>query len=218
MCRLHSLYLMKSVSWRHPVISHKCVSHSISVIDDRKRQGQHKIPNTNMNRKGQDKTKVSLQHQPYNQALKYASFKSAFSIIRQWSAYMVVYISLYKETSSSGKIIVSISCPTYDTCHLPSTARCMWNTCNWTAFQLNTLISYQLYDTFIWSSILIYTNIDEPNHQCRSCYYKHYHQTPRIYLAIPEFVCYILQWCLDIELDLEYLTSSYGWNVLTTIK
>ena len=33
--------------------------------DDRKRHGQHKRPNTNMGRHGQDKTKMSVQHQPY---------------------------------------------------------------------------------------------------------------------------------------------------------
>ena len=35
--------------------------------DDRKRQGQHKRPNTNMDRHGQDKIKVSTQHQPCEQ-------------------------------------------------------------------------------------------------------------------------------------------------------
>ena len=33
--------------------------------DDRKRQGQHKRPNTKMDRQEQDKTKVSAQHQSF---------------------------------------------------------------------------------------------------------------------------------------------------------
>ena len=33
--------------------------------DDRKTQGQHKRPNTIMDRHGEDKTKVTVQHQPF---------------------------------------------------------------------------------------------------------------------------------------------------------
>ena len=39
----------------------------------RKRQGQHKRPNTNVDSHGQDKTEESVQHQPCGQAFKYAS-------------------------------------------------------------------------------------------------------------------------------------------------
>ena len=60
------------------------------------RQGPPKRPNTNMDRHGQDKTKVSVQHQPYGQAFKNASLKSAFIIISPGLAYMVISISLGK--------------------------------------------------------------------------------------------------------------------------
>ena len=51
-----------------------------------------------MDRHGQDKTKVSIQHQPYGKAFKNSSLKSAFSIISPGLVYtcMVVYISLGK--------------------------------------------------------------------------------------------------------------------------
>ena len=57
--------------------------------NDWKRQGQHKIPNTNMERHGQDKTKVSVHQQPYDQAFKNVSLKSAFTIISRGLAYIV---------------------------------------------------------------------------------------------------------------------------------
>ena len=49
---------------------------------------------TNMDRQGQDKTKVFVQHQPYREAFKNVSLKSAFSIISPGLAYMVVSIYL----------------------------------------------------------------------------------------------------------------------------
>ena len=54
------------------------------------------IKDQTQDRHGQDKTKVSIQHQPYGQAFKNASLKSAFSIISPGLAYMVVYISFGK--------------------------------------------------------------------------------------------------------------------------
>ena len=36
--------------------------------DDGPRQGYYKRPNTNMDRQGQDKTKMSVLYQPYRQA------------------------------------------------------------------------------------------------------------------------------------------------------
>ena len=63
--------------------------------DDRKRQGQHK----DTYKYGQTQTrqtKMSVQHQPYSQALKNASIKLAFSNISPWLAYIVVYIYLDK--------------------------------------------------------------------------------------------------------------------------
>ena len=54
------------------------------------RQGQYKRPNTNMDIHGQDKTKVSGQHQQYGKAFKNDSLKSAMSILRPLLAYMIV--------------------------------------------------------------------------------------------------------------------------------
>ena len=56
-------------------------------IDDRKRQGQHKIPNTDMDRHGQDKIKVSIQHQPYGQAFK-MPYKNRHSV--SWRGLAVI--------------------------------------------------------------------------------------------------------------------------------
>ena len=48
--------------------------------DDRRRQGQHKSPNTNMDRHGQEKTKVYVQYQSYGQAFKNTS-RPAYMVV-----------------------------------------------------------------------------------------------------------------------------------------
>ena len=60
------LYGLKSATHKKP----PNMKRRKDKTDDGKRQRQHQRPNTNVDRHRIDKTKVSVQHQPYDHAFK----------------------------------------------------------------------------------------------------------------------------------------------------